>query len=680
VAPRTIHDGNGNPLDAKFEVQRTGAALSVVIEARGGTKGTSAARNTDYGPGLTLLLERLRDRGARISDAIVDSKATEHLPPAARRLTIAGYSYPMTVDDPVELQLRLGAAQARVGRERGAKGSGNRTKRLRISLVFDGLAPTPEELQVLLANPMATDKSAAARAGERPSLARLVLRCTADVTQPWGRRAELVVDGRTVIEFEETPPKKSRPAPMNRTAGVFASTQAPTLQAFTLLLWLADLRERGVERGELRFAQVKRLRYWDNVASERAFEQRLRAMLRDSRAIEQLGRRAWIRREIDVKIDGSETQRGEILRWAGLQHEVSAVERAVRSQPELLLRQHAHEMTAIPFDTTIEHSTVAAVAVGTSPQAHGTVNMHGVTVQAETVVFAGTTTPSASTIQPSSPASFLRPTPSYPDVQTQVLSEKLDAAKLRRLRLRERGRNTTEEDCEILALKRQLREGGQLRAGDSLGDGDRYELLDLLGRGGFASVWLAYDNHRRSNVAIKVLHGNLSGDRTRLDRFSRGARIMNNLHHEAIARVLEPYGENGGWHYFVMEHLPGGDLRRAVLESRLKQEDILPLIRWEIPRLCRGGIRGLTFPGFSRRNPLREPHKLHERDPRWMITRASTIRNGSASITSCSSQNAGGECSTVSCAAISVRSSERLRSRKRAGSKRVISCRTTCTS
>lgn len=40
---------------------------------------------------------------------------------------------------------------------------------------------------------------------------------------------------------------------------------------------------------------------------------------------------------------------------------------------------------------------------------------------------------------------------------------------------------------EVVDLRRKLREGGQLKAGDSLGDG-RYLLLRKLGKGGFAVV------------------------------------------------------------------------------------------------------------------------------------------------------------------------------------------------
>lgn len=134
--------------------------------------------------------------------------------------------------------------------------------------------------------------------------------------------------------------------------------------------------------------------------------------------------------------------------------------------------------------------------------------------------------------------------------------------------LEQRGMSLVEIDQEIRELRRALRVGGQLREGDALGDG-RYVLERRLGRGGFATVWEAHDERRGERVAIKVLHPYLTGDATRLERFFRSARTMAALEHEAVVRVLEPHGQEDGWHYFVMELLPGGDLRQMVLARSL---------------------------------------------------------------------------------------------------------------
>ena len=109
-------------------------------------------------------------------------------------------------------------------------------------------------------------------------------------------------------------------------------------------------------------------------------------------------------------------------------------------------------------------------------------------------------------------------TPAYANAELQALSERLRNAQARKQTLRNVGLATDEVDREILQLRRQLREGGQLRAGDALGDG-RYLLIKPVGRGGFAVVWEAHDLVARRRVAIKVLHLHLAGDIHRRERF-----------------------------------------------------------------------------------------------------------------------------------------------------------------
>ncbi|WP_437980896.1 protein kinase domain-containing protein [Sorangium sp. So ce117] len=168
-------------------------------------------------------------------------------------------------------------------------------------------------------------------------------------------------------------------------------------------------------------------------------------------------------------------------------------------------------------------------------------------------------------------------TPKYANEEIRSLSVRLEAARNRKRSLQEAGVITVAVEQEILFLRRQLREGSQLQAGDSLGDG-RYLLLESLGSGGFGRVWRALDRDRNEQVAIKVLHSHLGGDAIRLERFFRGARIMAELVHEAVVRVVETHGNDGGFHYFVMAFATGGDFRRAVLEKRIVGGAVLPVV------------------------------------------------------------------------------------------------------
>jgi CheY-like chemotaxis protein len=129
-------------------------------------------------------------------------------------------------------------------------------------------------------------------------------------------------------------------------------------------------------------------------------------------------------------------------------------------------------------------------------------------------------------------------------------------------------RRTEDLDIEILRTRRRMREGGRLEPGDRLADG-RYLLLRVLGQGGFATVWHAVDQSQNQDVAIKILHPQLSRDQSALDRFVRGARRTADLRHPAIVPVLDSVTHEEGWYFFTMPLFAAGDLRRSVLDGAL---------------------------------------------------------------------------------------------------------------
>lgn len=167
--------------------------------------------------------------------------------------------------------------------------------------------------------------------------------------------------------------------------------------------------------------------------------------------------------------------------------------------------------------------------------------------------------------------------PAYVDDATRELAMALEEAYRREEELLKREQSVVDVRREILALRRRLREGGQLRAGDFLLEG-RFRLLKPLGKGGFATVWKAYDRKHRELVAVKVLHGQHAQDRTRRERFFRGARKMAELRHAHIVGVIEKECEDGGYYYFVMEYMEGGDLRQAVLKGHLSRDELLRVV------------------------------------------------------------------------------------------------------
>jgi serine/threonine protein kinase len=157
--------------------------------------------------------------------------------------------------------------------------------------------------------------------------------------------------------------------------------------------------------------------------------------------------------------------------------------------------------------------------------------------------------------------------PTYPNAELRALGERLASARDRLGRLLAVDADASEVKREIIELRRTIREGGQVREGDVLGD--RYVLLRALGRGGFATVWEAMDDRTRTRVAVKVLRSDLAIDPVRRERFARGARIMRQLASPSIVPVLAEMANDAGYYYFVMALAERGDLRNAVLKDKL---------------------------------------------------------------------------------------------------------------
>src|SRR4051812_36385638 len=100
---------------------------------------------------------------------------------------------------------------------------------------------------------------------------------------------------------------------------------------------------------------------------------------------------------------------------------------------------------------------------------------------------------------------------------------------------------------------------------------DDYEILEELGRGGMAIVFLAREKALDREVAIKVLPTRLAIDGGVVERFEHEARTAAELEHPNIVPIYRVgrAGPNGEVSYFVMKLLRGQSLS-AVLQERGK--------------------------------------------------------------------------------------------------------------
>ncbi|WP_412988143.1 Stk1 family PASTA domain-containing Ser/Thr kinase [Pediococcus siamensis] len=91
----------------------------------------------------------------------------------------------------------------------------------------------------------------------------------------------------------------------------------------------------------------------------------------------------------------------------------------------------------------------------------------------------------------------------------------------------------------------------------------RYRIIDALGEGGMADVYLAHDLILKRNVAVKLLRFDLQNDDQTIKRFQREALSTTELVHPNIVSVYD-VGEDNGIHYLVMEYVDGTDLKRYI--------------------------------------------------------------------------------------------------------------------
>jgi serine/threonine protein kinase len=93
----------------------------------------------------------------------------------------------------------------------------------------------------------------------------------------------------------------------------------------------------------------------------------------------------------------------------------------------------------------------------------------------------------------------------------------------------------------------------------------KYELRELLGRGGMAEVWKAFDTQLERYVAIKLLHADLQADPEFMTRFSREAKVIASLHHPNIVQIHDfqieqPPDSKAPIAYMVMDYIEGQTL------------------------------------------------------------------------------------------------------------------------
>jgi protein kinase-like protein len=129
----------------------------------------------------------------------------------------------------------------------------------------------------------------------------------------------------------------------------------------------------------------------------------------------------------------------------------------------------------------------------------------------------------------------------------------------------------------------------------------RYDLLEVIGRGGAAVVYLADQRDLRRHVALKELAPFHAGDSTFAERFVEESRMAGAMNHAHVVTVHE-FFEDGGVPYIAMEFVPHGSLRQYV--GKLSLAQIAGVLEGVLAGLSHGEGHGIVHRDLKPENLL----------------------------------------------------------------------------
>jgi serine/threonine protein kinase len=125
----------------------------------------------------------------------------------------------------------------------------------------------------------------------------------------------------------------------------------------------------------------------------------------------------------------------------------------------------------------------------------------------------------------------------------------------------------------------------------------RYVVRRRIGSGGFATVWMAYDEQLDSPVAVKVLAENWTEDHHVRQRFLEEGRYLRKVESPHVVSVYDAGELDDGRPYLVMSYADQG-----TLADRLEVEGLTPGQALEVVRQVGAGLQALHQRGILHRD------------------------------------------------------------------------------
>jgi len=108
-----------------------------------------------------------------------------------------------------------------------------------------------------------------------------------------------------------------------------------------------------------------------------------------------------------------------------------------------------------------------------------------------------------------------------------------------------------------------------------------YELREIIGRGTYGIVYLAYKDSANIPYAIKVIPRCVLSKPGDYDRLQRELNVMSSLEHESIVRMNECFDDSDRI-YLVLDYCPGGHLLEYIIKSGAIKERLASCIFYQI--------------------------------------------------------------------------------------------------
>ncbi len=142
-------------------------------------------------------------------------------------------------------------------------------------------------------------------------------------------------------------------------------------------------------------------------------------------------------------------------------------------------------------------------------------------------------------------------------------------------------------------------------AGLKLGLPDHYKIIQEIGQGGFAVVYLAqfHDEEKTQSVALKVLKPAGLSNLDQVRRFKQEARAVARLAHPNIIKIMETSGETEPF-FIAMQFIPGGTVRDRLKSGPLTRPEAIDIVRQIGSALAYAHERGIIHRDIKPENIL----------------------------------------------------------------------------